>query len=87
MEGRGGSDVFRLVHGGNDRIDDFSEEDDDVIWFVALAADHGLTHADVLAAARQDGGDVVIDLSGYGRGTVRIKSFSIDSLSVGDIIL
>ena len=87
LSGGGDGDLFALEYGGNDRIDDFSEEDDDMIWFVDLAADHGLTHADVIAAARQDGGDVVIDLSGYGRGTVRIKSFSIESLSVGDIIL
>ena len=87
LSGGGDGDLFALEYGGNDRIDDFSEEDDDMIWFVDLAADHGLTHADVIAAARQDGGDVVIDLSSYGRGTVRIKSFSIDSLSVGDITL
>ena len=87
LGGGGDGDVFLLEHGGNDRIDDFSEEDDDVIWFVDLAENHGLTHSDVIAAARQDGDDVVIDLSSYGRGTVRIKNFSIDSLSVGDILL
>ena len=52
-----------------------------------LAKDHRLTHSDVIAAARQDGDDVLIDLSGYGRGSVRIKSFSIDSLSVEDLVL
>ena len=36
LSGGGEGDIFVLEYGGNDRIDDFSEEDDDVIWFVGL---------------------------------------------------
>ena len=80
MEGTRGFDLF-APGAGNDTIFHFPDEDD-VIWLVSdLVEDFGLTHADVIAAARQDGDDVLIDLSAYGAGTIRLKDFRIDWLS------
>ena len=52
-----------------------------------LVSDFGLPHADVIAAARQEGDGVLIDLTSYGMGTIFLKYFHIDSLSAGDIRL
>ena len=88
LEGGGSLDFFLMVDGGNDTIVDFSNEDDDFIFLDSdLVEDFGLTHADVIAAARQDGGDVLIDLSTYGMGTIRLKNFNIDWLTPEDIRL
>ena len=88
LEGGGSLDFFLMVDGGNDTIVDFSNDDDDFIFLDSdLVEDFGLTHADVIAAARQDGGDVLIDLSTYGMGTIRLKNFNIDRLTPDDIRL
>ena len=88
FSGGGELDLFVEVGAsGNDTIVDFSEEDDDVLYFTDPFGDHGLTHADIIAAARQDGGDVLIDLTRYGGGTIRLKNFSIDRLDAEDIRL
>ena len=86
FEGRGNTDLFIMTEGGNDTIVDFSDYDDDVLWLNGdLANEFGLTKLDVIAAATQDGDDVLIDLSTYGMGTVRLRNFNIDSLGEGDL--
>ena len=79
FEGRGGANLY-LVGEGHDTIVYFHSEND-VLWLDQdLVEDHGLTHADVIAAARQDGEDVLIDLSAYGEGTIRLTHFNVDRL-------
>ena len=86
FSGGGGTDLFLVGRSGNDTIVDFSEEDNDLLFLENdLVKDHGLTHADVIAAARQDGEDVLIDLTRYGMGTIRLRYFDINHLSSGDI--
>ena len=89
LEGSGGLDLFVLTEGGDDTIVDFddAEEDDVMVLSDNLIEDFGLTHYDVIDAARQDGPDVLIDLSAYDAGTIRLKHFDINLLSVGDILL
>ena len=88
FSGGGELDLFvEMGASGNDTIVDFTEDDDDVLYFSDPFGDHGLTHADIIAAARQDGGDVLIDLTRYDGGTIRLKNFSIDRLDAEDIRL
>ena len=88
LSGRGEADLFLVGESGNDTILDFNEEDDDVIQVPEdLKRDFGLTHADVIAAARQEGDGVLIDLTGYGMGTIFLKYFRTEWLSPGDIWL
>ena len=87
LTGRGDTDFFIMGWGGNDRITDFNEADDDEIWLPDLASDHGLTHAGVVALARSERGGTLIDLTRYGRGTIFLENFDISSLSVGDFTL
>ena len=57
FEGRGDIDLFVVGEGGNDTILDFNDDDDDVIYLPDdLVKDFGVTHADVIAAARQEAG-------------------------------
>ena len=87
LEGRGGYDIF-APRGGNDTIVDLRADDGDVLYLDSnLVEDFALTHADVIDAARQDGDDVLIDLSAYGEGTIRLKDFQIDWLSSEQIRL
>ena len=87
FQGRGGLDLFMLVEGGNDTIVDFNHHGDDVLWLTSdLDEKFGLTVFDVIDAARQDGNNVLIDLSSYGLGTIRLLNFVIDNLSPGDIV-
>ena len=87
LEGRGGYDIF-VPRGGNDTIVDLNVDDGDVLYLDDdLVEDFALTHADVIAAARQDGDDVLIDLSAYGEGTIRLRNFVIDWLSSEQIRL
>ena len=87
MEGTRGFDLF-VPDGGIDTIIYLNVDDDDRLWLDnELIEDHGLTHADVVDAARQDGDDVLIDLSAYGEGTIRLKDFRIDWLSTDQIRL
>ena len=87
LEGGGGFDIF-VPRGGNDTIVDLRVDDGDVLYLDDdLVEDFALTHADVLDAARQDGDDVLIDLSAYGEGTIRLKNFQIDWLSSEQIRL
>lgn len=86
--GRGDADLFIVGESGNDTILDFNEDQDDVIKVPdELKTDFGLTHADVIAAARQEEDGVLIDLTGYGMGTIFLKYFRIEWLSPGDIWL
>ena len=87
LEGRGGYDIF-VPRGGNDTIVDLNVDDGDVLYLDDdLVEDFALTHADVIAAARQDGDDVLIDLSAYGEGTIHLRNFVIDWLSSEQIRL
>jgi len=87
LEGAGGGDLF-VPRGGNDTIVDLSVDDGDVLYLDDdLVEDFALTHADVIAAARQDGYDVLIDLSEYGEGTIRLRNFHIDWLTSEQIRL
>ena len=87
LEGTRGFDLF-VPNAGNDTIIYLNVDDDDRLWLSdKLVGDHGLTHADVVDAARQDGDDVLIDLSAYGAGTIRLKDFRIDWLSTDQIRL
>ena len=90
LEGGGDSvELFVISHGGNDTIRRFtSGEEDDFIWLDDdLVRDHGLTHSDVIAAAVQDGEDVLIDLSSYGEGTIRLRHFNLGDLQVRHFLL
>ena len=88
FEGTRGFDIIVIdMAGGNDTILHFPDGDD-IIWLdSALVEDYGLTHADVIDAARQDGADVLIDLTMYGMGTIRLLNFNIDWLRIEHISL
>ena len=88
FRGRDDSDLFILTEGGNDTIVDFNDHDDDILWLNGdLADEFGLTKFDVIAAAKQESGGVLLDFSSYGLGTIFLKNFNIESLSAGDIKL
>ena len=87
LEGTSGFDLFVPLE-GNDTIVHLNVDDDDTLYFDSdLVEDFALTHADIIDAARQDGDDVLIDLSAYGVGTIRLKDFQIDWLSSEQIRL
>ena len=87
LEGRGAPDLFLVGKRENDTIVDFDGEDDVIFLPEKLVEDFGLTHADVIAAARQEPDGVLIDLSSYGMGTVFLKNFHTDWLRSGIIRL
>ena len=87
LEGTHGFDLFVPLE-GNDTIISLNGDDDDKLWLDPdLIEDHGLTHDDIIDAARQDGDDVLIDLSAYDEGTIRLEDFRLEWLSTDLIML
>ena len=82
LDGGAGSNMFFLEDEGHRRIVDFDKNGDDTI--VLDFDDEGISHADVIAAARQEAEGVLIDLSSYGLGTILLEDHHIDDFGRWD---
>ena len=83
LNGGPDDDIFVIAPGGgNDTITDFTDGDDniDLSAFEDIASYNDLS-------MEQHEGDVVIDLSGQGGGTIVLSNFDISNLDASDFIL
>ena len=79
LHGATGSDSFQFVRShGNDTIADFGA--DDLVVF--LDFQNMPTFAELQAATRAEGADVVMDLTGFGGGTIRFEG-----ITIGQVLL
>ncbi len=79
-----GSDADTFVYtqgGGNDTIVDFTDGEDkiDISDFTEITGFDDIN-------AHQDGGDVVIDFSDYGGGTITLENFNLNDLDANDFL-
>ena len=83
LEGGAGSDTFVFAPGGGeDRILGY----DDAADLIDLSA-FDITYSDVSAHVAQDGADMLIDLTTFGGGVVRVENTNLSSLSQDDFVL